>query len=143
MPVPLSLRIKAAAGRYLPFLKMGPPPDRDLVFRLRPVRNSEIEWKTNEAGEAILTVPRRRDRMARVISFWFKVPETRGVELDEVGTFVWSLCDGENTVESIVRKTSDQYRMNRREVEVSVTTFLQMLAERRFVGWYQRGGKRK
>ncbi len=143
MRVPLGLKLKATAGRYLPFLKIPPPADREAVFRLRPVRNSAITWTTNDTGEAILSVPRRQDRVGKIVGAWFKVPNTRGVELDEVGTFVWNLCDGDNTVESIVKKTSHQYRMNRREVEVSVTTFLQMLAERRFVGWYQRGGKRK
>jgi hypothetical protein len=144
MRMPLGLRLKYAAGRYLPFLKIAPPAaDRKVVFTLRPVRNAAIEWETGAEGEALLKVPRRKDRIGRVVGFWFRIPETRAVQLDEVGTFVWSLCDGANTVEGIVQKTSRQYKMNRREVEVSVTTYLQMLAERNFIGFYQRGGKQK
>jgi hypothetical protein len=34
-----------------------------------------------------------------------------------------------------------QYKMNRREAEVSVTMFLQMLHERNFIGFYKKTKK--
>jgi hypothetical protein len=141
--VPLSLRLKYAAGRYLPFLKIAPPVDRQALFRLRPARNGLIEWKTNAEGEALLSIPRRKDRVGRMVGFLVRVPQARAVQLDEVGTFVWGMCDGEHTVDGIIRETCKQYKMNRREVEISVTTYLQMLAERNFIGFYQRGGKQR
>lgn len=143
MRVPLTYRLRVSLGRYVPFLRVPPPMDRQQVFRLRPVRNPVIEWETTENGEAILTIPRRKDRIGRIVGFWFRLPETRGAQLDEVGTFVWSLCDGEHSVESIVQRTCNQYKMNRREVEISVTTYLQTLAERRLIGFYERKGKSK
>jgi len=139
----LTLRLRYTLGRYIPFLKTAPPPPREMVFSLRPIRNSAIEWETNEEGEALLRVPLRKDRMGRFIQFWFRLPETRSYELDEVGTFVWSLCDGSNSVDAIVRQTGKQYKMNRREVEISVTTYLQELARRRLIGFYQREGRGK
>jgi hypothetical protein len=143
MRVPLALRLKAAAGKYLPFLKMAPPADRQKVFNYRPVRNDSIEWETSPTGETLLKVPRREGRRSKLLALWFRIPEVRKVELDEVGSFVWTLCDGKNTVESIVKQTSQQYKLNRREVEISVTTYLQMLAERNFIGFYQKSGKSK
>ena len=62
----------------------------------------------------------------------------RGRPSGEVGGFVWELCDGNNTVETIVSRTGKQFKMNRREAEVSVTMFLQMLHERNFVGFYKK-----
>lgn len=144
MRVPLGLRLRYTVSRYLPFLKIAPPmPSREKVFHLRPVRNDAIEWETNEEGEALLRIPLRRDRMGRFVRFWFRLPETRAVQLDEVGTFVWRLCDGTRSVDAIVRQTGQQYKMNRREVEISVTTYLQILAERRLIGFYQREGRQK
>lgn len=143
MRVPLTLRFRHAASRYLPFLKIAPPIDRQKVFHLRPVRNGAIEWETTSEGEAMLKIPHRKDRVGRVVSFWFRLPETRAVQLDEVGSYVWGLCDGQHTVEGIVKATCKEYKMNRREVEISVTTYLQMLAERNFIGFYQRGGNSK
>lgn len=143
MRMPLSLRLRYAAGRYLPFLKIAPQaPDRSVAFRLRPVRNQLVEWETNEEGEALLKIPMRKSRRGKLLGMVFQMPQTRGVQLDEVGTFVWSLCDGNQTVEGIVKQTCKQYKMNRREVEVSVTSYLQMLAERNLIGFYQRGGSR-
>ena len=142
MRVPLSLRLKYTAGKYLPFLKIQRPPDREVVFRLRPVRNEAIQWQLSESGEATLGVPARKDRFGKLLAFWFRLPETRTVQLDEVGTFVWSLCDGTQTVDGIIRKFCKHFSMNRREVEMSVTTFLQILAERNFIAFYQRGGSK-
>jgi hypothetical protein len=141
MRVPLTTRLRHTAGRYLPFLRTL-PPDREAVFRLRPVRNDAIVWESNADGEALLKIPRRDDRVGRFMAAWLRVPEAKAVQLDEVGSFVWGLCGGENTVEDIVRATAKQYKLNRREVEVSVTTYLQMLAERRYIGFYARGGRK-
>lgn len=143
MRVPLSERLKVTAGRYLPFLRLTPPVDKQVVLHLRPVRNAAIEWERNDEGEASLRVPHRKDRTGKFFSFLFRLPEARAVELDEVGTFVWELCDGQNTVESIVKAMCKKYKLGRREVEISVTTYLKMLAERNFIGMYQRGGKGK
>lgn len=143
MRVPIGYRLRRSAGRYLPFLRVPPPPNREEAFRLRPLRNPAIEYETNEANEALLKVPRRKDRVGRVMAFLVHIPETRGVQLDEVGTFVWNRCDGQKTVETIVRETAKEYRMNRREVEVSVTTYLQMLAERSFIVFVRKTGGAK
>ena len=109
-------------------------------MKLRPVRNDAIQWQETDAGEAELTIPYRKDRFARAVAFIVHLPETRRVRLDEVGTFVWKLCDGNNTVDGIVRALSKHYKMNRAEVEASVGRCLQILAERRFIGFYRRGG---
>ncbi len=143
MRLPLTVRLKHSAGRYLPFLKVPPPPDRDAVFKLRPMRNGAIEWKTNDEGQALLTVPHRKDRFGMLMSSMFRLPETRNVQLDDVGTFVWNLCDGNQTVDAIVKQTSREYKLNRREVEISVTTYLQMLSQRNFIAMYQREKTKK
>lgn len=141
--MPLTTRLRYVAGRYLPFLRIAPPVDRGLVLTLRPVRNPAIVWETGSEGEALLQIPRRADRVGKLIGFWFPMPETRAVQLDEVGTFVWGLCDGSHTIEGIVRETGRHYMMNRREVEVSVTAYLQTLLERRFIQFYRREERAK
>ncbi|MCL5283923.1 MAG: PqqD family protein [Armatimonadetes bacterium] len=131
-------RFKWWLGRYLPFLKMHPPIDRNSVLYIRPIRNQLLEWERTETGETRLKVPRRKDWIGRLISRWYSLPDSHVVEIDEVGSFVWQLCDGNHTVEAIVRETANEYKLNRREVEISVTTFLQTLGERRFIGFFKR-----
>ncbi|MDE2127707.1 MAG: PqqD family protein [Armatimonadetes bacterium] len=132
------------AARHLPFLKLRPPiADRAAALSLRPGRNSRIEWEQLDTGEVVLRIPVKEagTRRTRFVRSLFHLPGEKRVELDEVGAFVWQLCDGANTVEQIVQQTGRQYKMNRREAEVSVPTFLQMLHERNFIAFYKKTGK--
>jgi hypothetical protein len=141
MRMPLKTRLYYGLGRHLPFLKIQPPQvDRKAVMTLRPGRNSRLTWEKRESGETILTVPQneRVSPVTRAMAKWLRAPTERKVELDEVGGFVWELCDGAHSVEAIVQATGKQYKMNRREAEVSVTMFLQMLHERNFIGFYKK-----
>jgi hypothetical protein len=142
MRLPLKWKLYQTARRYLPFLKLRPPEaDRQAAMTLRPVRNGLLSWEQNEKGDTILTVPlgEKMGPIRRlIIKKVMRLPNQRKVELDEVGGFVWELCDGNLTVEGIVQRTSKHYKMNRREAEVSVTMFLQMLHERNFIGFYKK-----
>lgn len=146
MGLPLTLRLKYGLGRYLPFLKIGPPqPDRKAVMTLRPCQNTVINWEKRSDGSVLLHVPVKEfgGKLGTAMQKLLKPPKERIVELDEVGGFVWELCDGHHTIEAIVQKTVKQFKLNRREAEVSVTMFLQTLHERNFIGFYKlvrRGG---
>ncbi len=145
MPLPLKTRLYYGFGRMLPFLKIRPPvADRQTALILRPARHSSVTWEKQAGGEIILTIPQNDEInfVTRTLAKWLKVPTERKVELDEVGGFVWELCDGNHTVESIVQKTAREYKMNRREAEVSVTMFMQMLQERHFIGFYKKVSKK-
>lgn len=54
--------------------------------------------------------------------------------MDEVGSFVWDMCDGKHTVEEIIQELSAKYKMMRRETEVALTTYFQQLTNRKFIG---------
>ena len=141
MRVPRLTRLYYGLGRHLPFLKIAPPEvDRKATLMLRPGRNSRLTWERLETGETILSVPQNEKvgRLTKRMAARLKAPTERRVELDEVGGYVWELCDGRHTVDSIVQKTGRQYRMNRREAEVSVSMFLQMLHERNFIAFYKK-----
>lgn len=144
MRLPLKMWLYYRVGRWLPFLKIRPPEiDRSAVLVLRPGRNSLLKWEKRPSGDVLLTVPRneRAGLVTRTLARWMNVPPERYVELDEVGGFVWELCDGNHTIEAIVQKTGREFKMNRREAEVSVTMFLQMLHERNFIGFYRKARK--
>jgi hypothetical protein len=50
--------------------------------------------------------------------------------LDEVGSFVWNLCDGEHPVSALVEALVERYKLGKREAEVSLTTYLKQLGKR-------------
>lgn len=103
-----------------------------------PVRNATVEWARETRDEsrpnvALLRIPRRADKYGNAIAKLFKLPAFRRLELDEIGSDVWEMCDGTISVDALTRAICTKYRLNRRQAEASVAAYLKMLAERRLV----------
>lgn len=110
---------------------------REIFLKLKPVRNPYLEWSKSERGEVIITLRLKKTKKTKFLSKLFSsVPKevTKKVTLDEVGSFVWDLCDGKHTVEEIIKELSDRYKMMLRETEVALMTYFQQLTRRRFIG---------
>jgi len=119
------------------------------MLALRPVRNPAVIWERRSGATdpddpddpdirtaAVLTLPHRKDRMGKILSFWFHMPEGKTITLeDEISAELWEMCDGSHTVEQLVKHTCQSYKLNRRQGEVSVVTFMRMLTQRRLVGF--------
>lgn len=106
------------------------PISRQDALQVFPVHNPQLQWELDEDGMVTANLLRRQDLKGRLLSSFLMVPNSRELKLDAVGTFVWNLCDGEHTVNDLVRAMCDQYKLSRREVEVSLTEFLRMLGKR-------------
>lgn len=131
-----------AVSQYIPFLRKKASVSRDQALHARPVRNPLVQWERAADDDVHLRIPRRADRVAKILCKVFRAPEYKEIVLDEVGSGVWELCDGDRTVEAIVSATSKKYKLTRRECETSVAAYLKMLGDRRLIG-FQLGGRRK
>ena len=107
-----------------------PPITRRQALQVRPLRNPQLEWEYNEEGSVVATLTRRAGLRGRLITFFLAVPESRPIVLDEVGTFVWDMCDGEHSVEQLVQALAEKYKLSQREVEISLNEYLRMLGKR-------------
>jgi hypothetical protein len=58
----------------------------------------------------------------------------RSYELDEFGTFVIALVNGQRSVLDVVNAFEERFQMSRREVELSVVAFFKLLMQRNVVG---------
>jgi len=121
----LSLKLKKAE----------PALTREQAMQAWPVRNPALQVRVGEDDLVTIELPRRKDWMGGVLGFMFSVPQSKPVQLDEVGSLVWNLCDGDHTVSDIVGELVNEYKLNRREVEVSLTQYLQTLGKRGMVGF--------
>ncbi len=74
-------------------------------------RNKDVAWRVIE-NEAILISA--EDSMLH--------------SLDEVGTRIWELADGSNTVGAIVEKIFEEYEVDRETAETDVVEFVTNLA---------------
>ncbi len=118
-----------------------PQVSRAEVLAAVPIKNPLIEWErversgddSNAEPTVVMKIPRRKDKLGNLAAKIFRLPGFRKLELDEIGSDVWELCDGTRSVEVIIKALGDKYKMNRRQTEASVTAFLKMLAERRLI----------
>ena len=134
--------------RYIPLVRRKPRIERKDALAIVPLRHPLVTWERSD-NEVILSIPMREDRIARAAKAIIKavriakeLPTSRLLGLDEVGSFVWELCDGQRSIDAIVMALSKEYKLTRREAEASVTMFLQTLAKKNLIGLMSAGGKK-
>ncbi len=110
--------------------KPAPQISRSHALAIKPIHNPNLEWRYNEEGHAVASLTHQAGWRGRLVSFFLAVPGKRPVILDEVGTFVWKMCDGQYTIGEIVDALREKYNLTRREVEISLNEYLRMLAKR-------------
>jgi hypothetical protein len=116
-----------------------PRDDRNALTRNHalecvPVKNPQITEQENDNGELCLSYQVR-------IRPWFQniVHKITGkkddlirrkLQLDALGTMVWGMIDGKRQAIEIIDDFQKLHQLNRREAEISVTTFLKELGKR-------------
>jgi len=111
-------------------LKKRPRLSKEQAMAAFPLRNEGLQAAVADNGELSVTIPRRKDWLGKVLSIVFVVPKQRHVVLDAVGADVWGMCDGQHTVSDVIGGIAEKYRLNRKEAEVSVTTYMRQLGKR-------------
>lgn len=118
------------------FRRQRPPRlAREHALRLYPLRNPAVRYETRDNGCIVLIVPVRPRGLMKLFQRLFKLPREHRIELDETGSTVWNLCDGQHSVESMVQKLTRQYKLERREAEYALFAFLDTLARRGFIAY--------
>lgn len=111
-----------------------PQISKDQSLESAVTRNPDVVPREKSDGSLMLQVPfkrkawlKRRAKKDNEQVFW------REFELDEIGTFVWGMCDGETTVRQMRGRLADKYKLGRREAEISLTNFLSTLGKKGLV----------
>ena len=123
-----------------------PPISREDFLRLKPMRNPIVKWKKDDKGRIRITVPlmkpseRREEKItSKIINLLAKLlpepPKEKHIQLDEIGSVVWELCDGEKTTKDIVDYLCEKYKLLPREAEIPLGSYLNKLAERGLIGF--------
>lgn len=101
----------------------------------KPTRNEAVNEERQDDGAILLRAPLILQGKGYMgwLAKRMNAPETKSFELEPVGAFVWSLCDGRHTFDAISRKLRAEYKMNRLEADAALTAFLQMLSQRRLI----------
>jgi hypothetical protein len=98
---------------------------------LKPIRNPLVDWKRVGERVEVLAKPQRRGLLTKISL----APEMIKYKLDEIGATVWELCDGEHTCKDIVESLCKKYKFIKREAELSLMSYMQMLSARNLIGF--------
>ena len=104
----------------------------------KPVKSQQISETRLESGEVLIEYPLAvRPLIAAVARRLGKsenLVQTKKLQLDELGTSVWDLVDGKRSVRRIIKIFAENHRLENREAEVSVTSFIRELGKRGLLG---------
>lgn len=97
-----------------------------------PVKNQKIEWETDADGKVTLLIENNGffNKMAQRL---FGKPKTSQIHLDENGSFVWLLIDGEKNIEEIGKKVSENFGEKAEPLYERLSQFFKILESYNFI----------
>jgi hypothetical protein len=106
------------------------------MLQLCPARNPNLDW-TDDDGKVVLLI--RHDMgtnwKTRFLRLFVSLPEDRRVSLDAIGSDVWHLIDGKNTLGQIAKELAVKYKLSSREAELSLQQYFKELGRRGYIGF--------
>lgn len=101
------------------------------LLQLIPVQNTLSE-KTEEGLYVLLKPKYRHPWMVKHILPRLKSPHYK-IRLDDIGSFIWGLCDGRQTVKEISGKLTEQFGDKVEPLYERLATFFQSLEKNTFI----------
>lgn len=99
-----------------------------------PVKNPEIGWKADEEGKVTLEIENKGifNRLFQVI---LKKPKISFIHLDETGSFVWPLIDGEKDIVEIGKFVEEHFGEKANPLYDRLSQYFQILDSYGFIKW--------
>jgi hypothetical protein len=118
----------------------GPTISRAEAFSRIPSKNLQIREEQLDSGAVVIHYPVTiRPFFAGLVKRFGGSEahiQTRKLELDELGTSVWAMIDGNSSVRQLIRIFAATHQLEAREAEVAVTQFLRELGRRGLIGMH-------
>jgi hypothetical protein len=100
-----------------------------------PLLNASVHWTELDTGCLMITYPKSYGPVRKFLCKILHVPETGQYVLDEPGSEVVRQIDGARTVRELIEYVSREFKLSRKESEVSLFQYLEALGQRRLVGF--------
>ncbi|MBQ8297811.1 MAG: PqqD family protein [Ruminococcus sp.] len=101
-----------------------------------PVRPEWIEWSADEDGKVTLHIE-NKGAMNRIAQKILKKPKVTHIHLDEIGSFVWPMIDGEKKIMDMGEPLEEHFGEKAQPTYERLAKFFQILDSYRFVNWKQ------
>lgn len=99
-----------------------------------PARNQEIEWATDDEGKVTLNIP-NTGIFNKIAQKLLNRPPVTYVHLDEHGSFVWQLTDGERDIISLGEDVKAKFGDAAEPIYPRLAKFFQILDSYGFIEW--------
>ncbi len=99
-----------------------------------PVRSQSITWDAD--GEGIVTIHvENKGVMKRITQLLLRKPKVSHIHLDEIGSYVWQLIDGERTVAEIALPFEEHFGERVHPTNERLGQYFSILVSYGFVEW--------
>lgn len=100
----------------------------------KPIRSPHINWKTESDGMVALEIENKGvfNRLAQLILF---KPKISYIHLDETGSFVWPLLDGNMSIMEIGKAVDEHFGEAAHPLYERLVQFFRILDSYGFVEW--------
>lgn len=97
-----------------------------------PVRNPDIKWDTDQKGLIALKIENKgwANRIAQKL---FRRPKMSYIHLDENGSFIWPLIDGERDIIKIGEMVDEHFGEKAHPLYERLAQFMKILESYKFI----------
>lgn len=99
-----------------------------------PLRAPQYPWSTDEKGIVTLEIE-NKGAFNRIAQKLFKRPKISYVHLDETGSFVWPLLDGEKDIIAIGKLVEEKFGEKAHPLYERLAKYFQILDSYGFITW--------
>lgn len=99
-----------------------------------PMRLETISWSTDEKGIVTLDIE-NTGVMNRIAQKLFRKPKVTHVHLDETGSFVWPLLDGEKNIIELGEIVKEHFGEKAEPIYPRLAKYFQILDSYHFLKW--------
>lgn len=99
-----------------------------------PVRPEHIKWSADENGIVTLDIE-NKGVFNRIAQKLLKKPKVTHIHLDEIGSFVWPMIDGEKKIMDMGEPMEEHFGEKAHPTYERLAKFFQILESYGFVEW--------
>ena len=101
------------------------------IMEFIPVRNEDILWEYRDS-KVILKI-KRDSFFEKIMHKIFKKSEIINLELEEVGSEIWKLCDGENNIYNIENRVKETFGEKIEPSLPRLLNYIKILKENKYI----------
>lgn len=99
-----------------------------------PVPNIACDWEQDEDGRVTIHA-KNEGFYAGIAGRFFKRPRVSHISLDEMGSFVWLLMDGERNIYEIAGQVGEKFGSRADPLYTRLAGFFKILYRNHFIGY--------